>query len=525
MLSSWSRLRTAAWAGTLAALLLGALMVVTQPASAATSTDCTQYGTTSLQGGEYTYQQNEWNSSDTQCVSIDNSSGAWSVTQANFNTATNGAPATYPSVYKGCHWGACTTGSGLPIQVSQLGSATSSWSTTQPASGAYDVAYDLWFNSTPTTDGQPDGTEVMIWLNHKGSVQPFGSQTATANVAGHGWDVWTGQQTSWKIISYVLQGGGTSFSNLDVKALIDDAVSRGSINSAHYLIDAEAGFEIWQGGQGLASNSFSFNATKGSGGGGGGGTDTTGPSAPTGLAVSGTTSSSVSLKWTASTDNVGVTGYDVYRGSTKVGSSTSTSYTDSGLTASTAYSYTVKAKDAAGNVSAASGAVTATTAASGGGGGTPGTGAVKVQYKNNDSAPTDNQIKPGLRVVNTGSSAVDLSKVTIRYYFTGDGGASTFTASCDYAAVGCSNLTQKVVALSSPKSGADHYVEIGFTSGAGSLAAGASTGDIQSRINKGDWSNFSESDDYSYATNTAYADASKVTVYVDGTLAGGTEPN
>ncbi|MET9175613.1 glycoside hydrolase family 5 protein, partial [Streptomyces misionensis] len=132
----------------------------------------------------------------------------------------------------------------------------------------------------------------------------------------------------------------------------------------------------------------------GSGGGNppGGGTDTTAPSAPTGLAVSGTTSSSVSLKWTAATDNVGVTGYDVYRGSTKVGSTTSTSYTDSGLTASTSYSYTVKARDAAGNVSAASSAVTATTAA--GGGGTPGTGAVKVQYKNNDSAPGDNQIKP-----------------------------------------------------------------------------------------------------------------------------------
>ncbi|GLW68196.1 hypothetical protein Kpho02_04950 [Kitasatospora phosalacinea] len=92
--------------------------------------------------------------------------------------------------------------------------------------------------------------------------------------------------------------------------------------------------------------------------------DTTAPTAPTGLAAT-TTSSSVSLTWTASTDNVGVTGYDVYRGGTLIGSTNNTSYTDTGLTASTAYSYTVKAKDAAGNVSAASAALSATTTAGG----------------------------------------------------------------------------------------------------------------------------------------------------------------
>src|SRR5581483_8743663 len=102
-------------------------------------------------------------------------------------------------------------------------------------------------------------------------------------------------QTSWKIISYVLQGGATSVSNLNVKALIDDAVSRGSLNANHYLLDAEAGFEVWQGGQGLGTNSFSFSASQtGSGG------DTTPPSQPTGLTATGTTSSSVSLSWAAS---------------------------------------------------------------------------------------------------------------------------------------------------------------------------------------------------------------------------------
>jgi cellulose 1,4-beta-cellobiosidase len=257
-----------------------------------------------------------------------------------------------------------------------------------------------------------------------------------------------------------------------------------------------------------------------SGGGDPGTPDTTAPSVPTGLTVSGTTDTSVSLTWSASTDNVGVTGYDVFRAGTKVGSTASTSFTDTGLTASTAYSYTVKAKDAAGNVSTASAAVTATTQSGGG----SGTGAFKVQYKNNDSAPGDNQIKPGLQVVNTGSTALDLSKVTLRYYFTGEAGGSTYSTWVDYAALGSSNITTKVVAMSSPKAGADHYLEIGFTTGAGSLAAGKASGDIQTRLNKTDWSNFNEADDYSRGTNTAYADTTKMTVYVNGTLVNGTEP-
>ncbi|MEV7176142.1 carbohydrate binding domain-containing protein [Kitasatospora sp. NPDC093679] len=105
-------------------------------------------------------------------------------------------------------------------------------------------------------------------------------------------------------------------------------------------------------------------------GGGGGGGDAQAPTAPGGLVATGTTSSTVSLSWNASTDNVGVTGYDVYSGSNVVASSTGTSATVSGLAASTSYTFTVKARDAAGNTSAASNAVSATTGSGGGGGGT-----------------------------------------------------------------------------------------------------------------------------------------------------------
>jgi endoglucanase len=163
------------------------------------------------------------------------------------------------------------------------------------------------------------------------------------------------------------------------------------------------------------------------------------------------------------------------------------------------------------------------TSAGGTSGGDTGGGTeLKVQYKSNDTSPDDNQIRPGLQLVNTGSTAVDLSTVTIRYWFTSDGGATTFGTACDYAALGCGSVQQNVVALSTPKTGADHYLNVAFSSG--SLAAGASSGDIQSRLNKTDWSSFHESDDYSAATNTAYADAPRITVYVDGTLVYGTEP-
>ncbi|MFF1416003.1 carbohydrate binding domain-containing protein [Streptomyces sp. NPDC058289] len=93
----------------------------------------------------------------------------------------------------------------------------------------------------------------------------------------------------------------------------------------------------------------------------GGSVDTQAPTVPGSLTATGKTSTTASLSWTASTDNVGVNGYDVYQGGTKVATSGSTSATVTGLTPSTAYAFTVRARDAAGNTSAASNTVNVTT--------------------------------------------------------------------------------------------------------------------------------------------------------------------
>ena len=80
--------------------------------------------------------------------------------------------------------------------------------------------------------------------------------------------------------------------------------------------------------------------------------DTTPPSTPTGLAASSITQTSLTLGWNASSDNVGVTGYDVYRNGTLMSSVASTSYAQAGLACGTSYSFAVEARDAAGNRSA-----------------------------------------------------------------------------------------------------------------------------------------------------------------------------
>jgi hypothetical protein len=233
-------------------------MVVPAVSSQAATTTLCQTQTLPVASGAYTVQNNEWGSSAPECITT-HGTAAFTVANSAM-AAASGAPGGYPSVYKGCHWGACTVDSGFPVQVATIGPGmvTTSWSTRQPGgSSAYDVAYDIWFNQTAATNGQPDGAEVMIWLNHHGSVQPFGLEVArNVSLGGREYNVWFGNQ-GWNTISYTMTSPAASVRNLDISQFASDAVHRGYIQNSWYLVDVEAGFELWQSGAGLATRSFS----------------------------------------------------------------------------------------------------------------------------------------------------------------------------------------------------------------------------------------------------------------------------
>ena len=136
----------------------------------------------------------------------------------------------------------------------------------------------------------------------------------------------------------------------------------------------------------------------------GGPVDPTPPSTPTGLTASGVTSNSVNLSWGASSDNVGVTGYDIIRNGTVTNTVTGTSTTVTGLTASTSYQFAVRARDAAGNTSANSNTVTVVTSP-GNPGGCTAAATTQTQWQNGYV------IEP-VRVTNTSTAQITSWSVT-----------------------------------------------------------------------------------------------------------------
>ncbi len=261
MKPSKRRVRAQALFGTLlTSLVTLAALLTAIPASHADTTICQPFGTTTIQG-RYVVQNNRWGTSDTQCITVTDS--GFRVAQADGSVPTNGAPKSYPSVYNGCHYTNCSPGTNLPARLSSIADAPTSISYSYVSGAAYDAAYDIWLDPTPRTDGV-NRTEIMIWFNRVGPVQPVGSQTGTTTVAGRSWQVWTGNNGSNDVLTFVAPSAIDSWS-FDVMGFVRQAVSRGMAQDSWYLTSVQAGFEPWQNGAGLAVTSFSSTVHVGGG--------------------------------------------------------------------------------------------------------------------------------------------------------------------------------------------------------------------------------------------------------------------
>ncbi len=228
-----------------------------------TGTITAQYGWEAVtrDGRNYIVQNNVWGGTSNQALSYDGTT--FTVTQQNGSNPTDGAPLSYPSVFIGSNNGRSTAGDNLPKAVSALTTVPTTWTNNGGTpSGTYNAAYDVWFSTTSAGDsGSPSGGFLMLWFHKPSMAQPIGSveySAVTIPGATGTWDVWIGMNGAVPCISYVSTQGLTGMS-YDLNEFIQDAVKNrpNTIQSGWYLTNVYAGFEIWSGGQGLETTSFS----------------------------------------------------------------------------------------------------------------------------------------------------------------------------------------------------------------------------------------------------------------------------
>ena len=233
-----------------------------------------QYGATAITTADnnksYYMQANWWG------IPYNNQSEAisglgFTITNPN-NTVASSKPSDplgFPSIFIGAYGSKKTTPNNLPKLVSSLTSVPTIFSTNADTMGIsnYNATYDVWFtaSSAPVTGSSPGpgGAYLMVWLFMPQGKQPRGVIKANASIVKGvkgGWDVWYDPSTNnMPCVSYV---SITELASLefDLNNFIQDAKQSGyGITDSQYLSIVFAGFEIWQGGDGLQLKKFCAN--------------------------------------------------------------------------------------------------------------------------------------------------------------------------------------------------------------------------------------------------------------------------
>jgi hypothetical protein len=229
-------------------------------------------------GGEnYIIQNNNWgNPGGSDCI-LNYTNNSFTVTTCTGSGSS--APAAFPSIYQGANGNTAngtlstSTTDSMPIQISNIASATSSFRYSG-GSGSYNACYDIWFANSPPSGEYQDGIDgfVMIWLRDPSDKQAIGTNQGSVTIAGQTWNKWVGPRgdgpagyNDAPVVSFVNptendNSRAQSFVEKNILEFIQAASGNG-IGGSMYLTDVFAGFEIWNGGQGLKVDEFKLTVT------------------------------------------------------------------------------------------------------------------------------------------------------------------------------------------------------------------------------------------------------------------------
>lgn len=221
---------------------------------------CRSHSTVRVHSGNRTYLVKNDNFADKgECLSGATTKPAFRVAESRA-TATGPGSDAFPNIYDGCSWGRCSPGTKLPATVSAVSNESTTFDTTESAKGTWAAGYDVWFNPQPIRNGQADA-EMMIWLDGQNVYNPAGQGWPVVRIDGALWYVETwitgnGKQT-WRYVQFRKYTPRWSVTDLAMKPFYQYLERQGWITPSWYLLSINAGFEIWNGGAGLAATNFS----------------------------------------------------------------------------------------------------------------------------------------------------------------------------------------------------------------------------------------------------------------------------
>jgi hypothetical protein len=241
-------------------VILAICFIAPQASASSATTLCGQYQYMAVANklAERFIVRNDNYGGQRECVINSDARPNFAVTQSSADSKPS-RPVAFPYIFLGCSWGLCTPGSGLPARVSALHDPQTTWNVSLQAGGIWDATYDIWFNKTPITTGQATGGELMIWMNSHG-------QPAVARHTPIVWEdnarwylqSWITQHAGikWRLIQFRLVQPVSRFTNLQLGAFINQAERKHWIRSSSWMLNVDAGFEIWHNGNGLATTWF-----------------------------------------------------------------------------------------------------------------------------------------------------------------------------------------------------------------------------------------------------------------------------
>lgn len=226
------------------------------------------FPTASLNGGTVILQSNEFGSTAAYTLACDGGLN-FRVINSAVNTPVPGGPGAYPSLFVGNHFGVKTALNPFPLQVSAItrggvvmSSVAGDLSLVTAPPAVYDFSYDIWFTVNPTDVNNATGhLEMMIWLSQVQLNDPGGGAiVGTVTISGYTFTVyWNGAG----ILVYLCAPFQSALNNIDIGLFAADAVARGYLSPAMWLIDVEAGFEDYVGGAGLSITNFNVSVNTG----------------------------------------------------------------------------------------------------------------------------------------------------------------------------------------------------------------------------------------------------------------------